>query len=287
MNLIQHKNTTLWLAPAKLNLFLHITSQRADGYHCLQTIFQFLDYNDTLYFDVRDDGQFSCEYDAINLSPDQDLVLRAARLLKQYSETSLGADIRVEKKIPMGGGLGGGSSDAATTLLALNYLWQLQLPNATLAQLGLSLGADIPVFVQGHTAWAEGVGESLTPIDIEEPWYLVIHPGCHVSTAEIFLAKELTRDTLPITMTDFLANQCKNVCEAVVRNRYPQIGQAIDWLSQFSPARLTGTGACLFAPFENQTLAELVLAKLPEQQWDGFVALGKNISPALKPFTKI
>ncbi|MDM8560316.1 4-(cytidine 5'-diphospho)-2-C-methyl-D-erythritol kinase [Candidatus Parabeggiatoa sp. HSG14] len=284
MNLTQHKNTIQWLAPAKLNLFLHITSQRADGYHCLQTIFQFIDYNDTLYFDVRNDEQLSCEYDAINLSPNQDLVLRAARLLKQYSGTSLGVDIRVEKKIPMGGGLGGGSSDAATTLLALNYLWQLQLSDATLAQLGLSLGADVPVFVQGHTAWAEGVGESLTPIDIEEPWYLVIHPGCHVSTAEIFLAKGLTRNTLPITMTDFLANQSKNVCEAVVRSQYPQIGQAIDWLSHFSPARLTGTGACLFAPFKNQTLAESVLAKLPKQ-WNGFVARGKNISPALKPFT--
>ena len=272
------------LAPAKLNLFLHITSRRADGYHNLQTIFQFIDYNDILYFEERDDGQLSCDSNAKNLPPEQDLVLRAAHLLKQYSGTSKGADIKVEKRIPIGGGLGGGSSDAATTLLALNQLWQLQLPLTTLAQLGLKLGADIPVFVQGHAAWAEGVGEHLTPITLEEPWYLVIYPDCQVSTAEIFSAKELTRDMLPITIRDFLAGRSQNVCEKVVCDRYPQVRQALEWLNQYGPARLTGTGASLFARFTNQTQAHAVLAELPSA-WHGFVAQGKNVSPASSSFT--
>ncbi len=273
-------SSTRWLAPAKLNLFLHITSRRADGYHNLQTIFQFIDYSDILCFNTRPDGQLSCVSTAKNLPPEQDLVLRAARLLKQYSGTSLGADIQVEKKLPMGGGLGGGSSDAATTLLALNQLWQLQLPSATLAQLGLRLGADVPVFVHGHAAWAEGVGDSLTPVDLEEPWYLVIHPGCHVSTAKIFSADDLTRDAFCITIRDFLAGHSQNVCEPVVRRRYRAVGQALDWLNQYRQARLTGTGACLFAAFESQAAANAVLAELPSM-WHGFVAQGKIISPAL------
>ncbi|MEN8218325.1 MAG: 4-(cytidine 5'-diphospho)-2-C-methyl-D-erythritol kinase [Pseudomonadota bacterium] len=266
-----------YLAPAKLNLFLHITSQRADGYHNLQTIFQFLDFCDDLYFNVRPDGCLSCQS---SVPPEQDIVLRAARLLKQYTGTSLGADIRVEKKIPIGGGLGGGSSDAATTLLALNQHWQLQLSSDTLAHLGLSLGADVPVFVHGHAAWAEGIGESLKPIELDEPWYLVIHPGCHVSTAEIFSTKDLTRDAKYITIRDFIAGQSSNVCENVVRRRYPQVGQALDWLNQYSPARLTGTGACLFARFESRAQAHAVLAQLPTV-WNGFVARGKNNSPGL------
>jgi len=278
-------NSTPYLAPAKLNLFLHITSRRADGYHNLQTIFQFLDYCDVLYFNTRPDGRLSCQNTAENLPAEQDIVLRAARLLKQSSGTPLGADIFVMKKIPMGGGLGGGSSDAATTLLALNQRWQLQLPSATLAKIGLSLGADVPVFVHGHAAWAEGVGESLTPIDdLEEPWYFVIHPGCHVSTAEIFSAPDLTRDAFSITIGDFIAGHGKNVCEPVVRRRYPQVGQALDWLNQYRPARLTGTGACIFAAFESEAAAHTVFAQLPGE-WRGFVAAGKNLSPALSLFT--
>ncbi len=273
-----------YLAPAKLNLFLHITSQRADGYHCLQTIFQFLDFCDVLYFNTRSDGYLCCESSAENLAREEDLVLRAAYLLKQYSGTTLGVDIRVEKKIPMGGGLGGGSSDAATPLLALNQLWQLQLSSVKLAQLGLSLGADIPVFIQGQAAWAEGIGESLTPIELEEPWYLVIDPKCPVSTAKIFSAKDLTRDTRPITINEFMAGQTTNVCEKVVRHRYPQVGQALDWLSQYRPARLTGTGACLFARFESRAQADAVLACLPSI-WQGFVAKGKNISPTFSQLT--
>lgn len=272
---------THYLAPAKLNLFLHITSRRDDGYHNLQTIFQFLDYNDIISVVVRTDGKLSCKSSAKDLPPEQDLVLRAARLLKKYSGTNLGADIEVEKKIPMGGGLGGGSSDAATTLLALNQLWQLDISFNSLAELGLSLGADVPVFVHGESAWAEGVGELLSPIKLDEPWYLVIHPGCHVSTAEIFSAKDLTRDALPIKIGDFLAGRTQNVFYNIVRRQYPQIRQAIDWLSQFSKARLTGTGACIFARFENRAEAETVLAKLPNK-WFGFVAQGKNLSPAKK-----
>ena len=272
---------TRFLAPAKLNLFLHITSRRADGYHCLQTVFQFLDYCDVLCFSKRTDGILSCHYsNKLNLSPKQDLIYRAAHLLQQYSGTPLGADIQVEKKIPMGGGLGGGSSNAATTLLALNKIWQLHLPYVILAEIGLKLGADVPVFVHGTAAWAEGIGELLTPITLDEPWYLVIEPGCHVSTAEIFNAKDLTRDALSVTKDEFLAGQCKNVCEEVVRCRYPPVGEALDWLSQYSPARLTGTGACLFARFDDFTLANAVLLELPSQ-WQGFVAQGKNISPAL------
>jgi len=270
-----------FLAPAKLNLFLHITSQRQDGYHNLQTLFQFIDYNDIISINVRNDGKLSCQSSAKDLPPEQDLILRAARLLKQYSGTTLGADIEVEKNIPMGGGLGGGSSDAATTLLALNQLWKLEISSERLAELGLSLGADVPVFVYGESAWAEGIGELLSPIKLDEPWYIVIHPGCHVSTAEIFSAKDLTRDTLPIKIGDFLAGRSKNVFYNIVRRQYPEIEQAIDWLSQFSQARLTGTGACIFARFENRAEAETVLAKLPKK-WFGFVAQGKNLSPAKK-----
>jgi len=268
-----------YLAPAKLNLFLHITARRADGYHCLQTIFQFLDYCDTLNFTVRSDGQLTCCSTAKNLPPEQDIVLRTARLLKQYSDTPLGVDIQVEKKIPMGGGLGGGSSDAATTLMALNDLWQLQLPIATLLQLGLTLGADVPVFVQGHAAWAEGIGEILTPVELTECWYLVIHPRCAVSTAQIFNDPDLIRDMSPITFADFLAGQSRNICETVVCRRYPLVKEALNWLNQYHPARLTGTGACVFAGFDHIEQAQTVFAQLPVQ-WVGFIAQGKNVSPS-------
>ncbi len=271
--------TSCWPAPAKLNLFLHITSRRKDGYHNLQTIFQFLDYSDTLKFKLRLDGQLFCKSTLTDLDPEQDLTLKAARLLKQYSNTALGADIEVEKKIPVGGGLGGGSSDAATALLALNQLWKLNLSLDILAQLGLKLGADIPVFIYGKAAWAEGIGEILTPVDLVEPWYLVIHPGCNISTAEIFNAKNLTRDSFPIIIRDFMAGKSINVFEAVVREHYPQVNEAIEWLNQYSPARLTGTGACLFAKFDDYVQANLIFKQLPKK-WQGFIAQGKNISPA-------
>lgn len=272
--------TSCWPAPAKLNLFLHITSRRKDGYHNLQTIFQFLDYSDTLKFKLRLDGQLFCKSTLTDLDPEQDLTLKAARLLKQYSNTTLGADIEVEKKIPVGGGLGGGSSDAATALLALNQLWKLNLSLDILAQLGLKLGADVPVFIYGKTAWAEGIGEILTPVDLVEPWYLVIHPGCNISTSEIFNAKNLTRDSFPIIIRDFMVGKSINVFEAVVCEHYPQVNEAIEWLNQYSPARLTGTGACLFAKFDDYVQANLIFKQLPKK-WQGFVAQGKNISQPL------
>jgi len=271
-----------WLAPGKLNLFLHITARRPDGYHCLQTIFQFIDYCDVLHFNIRSDGQLSCQSTATDILPEQDLAFKAASLLQHYSGTTLGVDIKVEKKIPLGGGLGGGSSDAATTLLALNKLWQLHLSSAILSQLALKLGADVPIFIYGRAAWAEGIGEKLQPVEkyLKQPWYVVIHPGCQVSTAEIFSAQDLTRNLLPIKIDDFLAGQSSNVCEGVVRNRYPVVGQALDWLNQYSTAQLTGTGACLFAAFETAEAASAVLAQLPSK-WHGFVAAGKNLSPAI------
>ena len=273
------------LAPAKLNLFLHITSQREDGYHCLQTVFQFLDYHDVLYFAVRRDGQLRYHDFAQPWMLEQDLIFRAAKLLQQYSGTSLGADIYVDKKIPVGGGLGGGSSNAATTLLGLNQLWQLQLSRTILTQLGLSLGADVPIFLYGHAAWAEGIGEKLTALELDEPWYLVIYPGCAVATREIFTDPALTRDTLPIKISAFLAGQTTNVCEPIVRSRYPLVDQAMKWLEQYGSSRLTGTGSCLFARFEHQAEAQAILVKLPKI-WYGFVAAGRNISPALKCFAE-
>ncbi len=272
-------NDIHYLAPAKLNLFLHITSQRPDGYHCLQTIFQFIDYCDDLYFNQRTDGVLSCQSTAKELPPEQDLVLQAARVLQEYAHTSFGVDIRVNKKIPIGGGLGGGSSDAATVLLALNNMWQLGLSYDILAKIGLRLGADVPVFIYGQAAWAEGIGESLRPITLEEPWYLVIHPGCFVSTSDIFAEKDLTRNRLSITMDDFIGGRCTNVCEEIVCRRHPQVKKAMEWLNQYSPARLTGTGACLFARFEERKQAQAVLSELPSE-WHGFVAQGKNTSPA-------
>lgn len=267
---------TRYPAPAKLNLFLHITGRRPDGYHCLQTLFQLLDYGDSLDFAVRSDGQITCHTSVI--APENNIILKAAHLLKQCSHTRLGADIWLEKRIPIGGGLGGGSSNAATTLVALNDLWQLQLPLSTLSRLGLSLGADVPVFVQGQTAWAEGIGEILTPVTLAERWYLVIHPACSVATAQIFNDPALIRRMPPITLADFLAGRSCNMCETVVCRHYPAVQLAIEWLKQYCPARLTGTGACLFADFAQVEQAQAVLAQLPAP-WQGFVARGKNVSP--------
>ena len=267
-----------WPAPAKINLFLHITARRADGYHELQTLFQFLDYCDELWFEVRDDEVIERITEVPGVPPEQDLVVRAAKLLQQYSGCSLGVDIRIDKCLPMGGGLGGGSSDAATTLVALNQLWKLELSLDILAELGLQLGADVPIFIYGRAAWAEGVGEHLTEVEPEQPHYLIVVPGVHVSTAEIFNDSELTRDSASITMRDFLAGESENVCEPVVCKHYPEVGQALKWLSQYSPARMTGTGACIFAGFNTEEEARQVLKKLPKC-WQGFTAKGMNSSP--------
>lgn len=267
-----------WLAPAKLNLFLHITGRRQDGYHLLQTVFQFIDYCDLLHFEVRHDGLIRRVTEIAGVDERQDLVWRAANLLQQESNAHLGVDISIIKRIPMGGGLGGGSSDAATTLVALNRLWDLDLSVSRLVELGIKLGADVPVFINGQAAWAEGVGEKLQSVSLPEPWYVVIMPPCQVATGEIFTAPELTRDGNPIKIRDFLAGQGVNVCEPVVRSRYPEVGEVLDWLSQFSKARLTGTGACVFAAFDSERLAQEVISKIPSQ-WSGFVAKGLNTSP--------
>ncbi len=267
-----------WPAPAKLNLMLHIMGQRQDNYHLLQTVFQFIDFSDLLDFNIRDDTVISCQSDWQGVAEADDLIVRAAKILQQESDCQLGADINLKKKIPAGGGLGGGSSDAATTLVALNHLWDIELSVDQLADLGLKLGADVPVFIHGQAAWAEGVGELLTPIEAEELWYLVIHPDCFVSTQEVFNSPDLTRNTPVSRMCDFLEVGGHNDCEFVVRNLYPQVADSLDWLGQFADARMTGTGACIFAGFGKQQQAESVYEKLP-QGWEGFVAKGLNHSP--------
>lgn len=267
-----------WPAPAKLNLFLHVTGRRADGYHTLQTVFQFLDYGDRLYFAPRGDGVIRRFGGPPGVSDDADLCVRAARLLQQAAGIHTGVDIYNDKRLPVGGGLGGGSSDAATTLWVLNRLWLAGLEPAPLAVLGLRLGADVPVFLFGRAAWAEGVGELLTPVEPPRPWYLVLDPAVSVSTAAIFADPELTRNTREMTISDFLSGGGHNDCEPVVRRRHPEIAAALDWLNRFAPARLTGTGACVFASFPTQAEAVSVWRRLPAG-WTGFVARGENRSP--------
>ncbi len=269
------------LAPAKINLMLRILGRRADGYHELQTVFQFLDLADILEFEARRDGRIELAQGAPGVPPERDLVMRAALALQQAAGVSRGATIRLEKKLPQGGGLGGGSSDAASTLLALNRLWGLHWPLSRLAELGLGLGADVPVFVRGHAAWAEGVGERLTPLtDLPEPWYLLLHPGVEVNTGRIFQSPELTRNSKPIIIADFLAGQNRNDCRAEVCRQSPPVAEALAWLDQYAEARLTGTGACLFAMFSERGAAEQVRRQVPEP-WQAWVARGLNRSPAL------
>lgn len=264
-------------APAKLNLMLHILGRRDDGYHELQTLFQFLDYSDELSFDRRPDSQIRLLTDLPGVAPENNLIVRAARLLQQATGCRIGADIQLLKRLPMGGGIGGGSSDAATTLLGLNHLWGLHLPLAQLAELGLRLGADVPVFVHGQAAFAEGVGERLTPVELPEPWYLVVRPPVSVSTAEIFSAPELTRDTPAITVRSVLGQAGRNDCQPVVEKRYPEICNALRLLNKFVSARLTGTGSCIFGSFAEQAQAEAVARALPETL-PSFIAKGSNVS---------
>ena len=268
-----------WLAPAKLNLFLHITARRADGYHLLQSVFQFLDYSDELYFNVTEAGDIRRVAGNEQIPLESDLVYRAALALQQYCGVSQGVEIRINKKLPMGGGLGGGSSDAATTLIALNQLWACGLDKDILADLGLQLGADVPVFVRGHAAWAEGVGEQLQPmLDLPEPWYVVLAPKVSVSTANVFSDSQLNRSCPAITIRDFLAGRADNVCEEVVCRHYPEVAAAIEALSQYGTARMTGTGACVFAPFTSEQAAQQAWTVL-SKDWQGFVARGCNESP--------
>jgi 4-diphosphocytidyl-2-C-methyl-D-erythritol kinase len=270
---------TRWPAPAKLNLFLHVIGRRADGYHELQTLFQLIDLTDTLSITVRPDGCLERPEGPREVPPEADLTLRAARVLKEATGTPLGATIHVHKRIPLGAGLGGGSSDAATTLLALNELWGCGLELNELARLGLPLGADVPVFVQGSSAWAEGIGERLTPVELPERWYLIIYPGVGVSTREVFQSAELTRNSPLITIRGFFDSGGRNDCEPVVRARAPPVADALDWLARFAPARMTGTGACVFAVFGSAAQAERLAAQVPDR-WMSFVARGLNTSPA-------
>jgi 4-diphosphocytidyl-2-C-methyl-D-erythritol kinase len=266
-----------YLAPAKLNLFLHVTGRRADGFHDLQTVFQLVDLNDELTITVREDGRIVRDpppTDALlaGMADADDLTVRAARLLQQASGTRLGASIHVEKRIPAGGGLGGGSSDAACVLRALNELWNLNWPVERLAELGLALGSDVPVFVHGRNAFASGRGEVLTPLDLPERWFLIVHPGISVATAAVFGAPDLTRDTPPLTIRALPADGGRNDCEPVVRRRHPQVARVLDQLAPHG-ARLTGTGACVFTAFEERAAAETVARTLPPQ-WRSFVVRG-------------
>ena len=264
--------------PAKLNLFLHITGKRRDGYHDLQTLFQLLTVGDELRLSCRKDGQIHLSPEIPNLPTHCNLVYKAAKLLQCATGSPLGANLHLHKELPMGGGIGGGSSNAATTLLGLNHLWQCQLTTNQLAELGRQLGADVPVFVRGKTAWAEGVGERLLPVQMPSLWYLVLAPDCHVSTATIFSHKDLTRDTLAITVAAFLEKGGKNDCQPLVEKMFPQVRDAVDWLDQYGLAQLTGTGACVFAAFQTEQKALDVYAKLP-RHLHGFVAQGVNDSP--------
>jgi 4-diphosphocytidyl-2-C-methyl-D-erythritol kinase len=253
------KNRLAWLqkwpAPAKLNLMLRIVGQRADGYHLLQTVFQLVELCDWLRFYPLSDGSVRLKTPLVGVPEATDLTVRAALLLKKASGCQQGVCIEIEKQLPLGGGLGGGSSDAATTLLVLNKLWQLNYSIEGLMQLGLQLGADVPVFIYGFSAWAEGVGEKLQKIILPEQWFVIIKPNCEVSTKEIFLAKELTRDSKPITIADFVNGQQQNDCLAVVSMLYPNVKKTLIKLSAIAPARLTGTGACVFAQFDSEELA--------------------------------
>lgn len=269
-----------WPAPAKLNLMLRIVGQRSDGYHLLQTVFQFIELCDWIRFHPVNDSRVSLQTTIPGVPESDDLTVRAANLLKMETGCQQGVCIEVEKNLPMGGGLGGGSSDAATTLLVLNQLWDLQLSVEKLITLGLALGADVPVFVYGHAAWAEGVGEKLEKINIPEQWFVIIRPECHVNTKEIFSAKELTRNSKSIKISDFIAGQHQNDCLDVVCQRYQPVKNALVDLSRFSEARLTGTGSCVFAQFDSEESAVSAYKAL-ENKWQVYLSSGVNESPLL------
>ena len=270
-----------WPAPAKLNLFLHIVGRRSDGYHCLQSVFQFIDFSDELSFRVLDGPQVRRMRTLSGVPEDRDLTVRAARLLQAYASIGQGVEIGIEKRLPMGGGLGGGSSDAATTLLALNRLWRLDMPRHVLGQLALELGADVPVFVHGVAAWAEGIGEILTPVTLPEPWFVVVVPGVAVSTPGVFKDPDLTRDSPLKTMSDFLSGGCGNDCQQVVFRQYPEVAMAAGALGRFGQARLTGTGGCVFADFPSIGEARQARDELVASGHRCFVARGRNDSPLI------
>lgn len=283
------------LCPAKLNLFLHVTGRRPDGYHELQTVFQLLDYGDSMQFRTRDDGELHLQCSDRRLEGEDNLALKAARALRDMAgRPELGADIFLEKRIPAGAGLGGGSSNAATTLLALNRLWSLELDRTALAEAGLRLGADVPVFVHGRSAWASGIGEQLSPVTLPARWFVVLTPPCHVSTAAIFSHRELTRNGSAIKMAAFLAGHSRNDCESLVRRLYPAVDSALSELGRRGQceARMTGTGASVFAAFGEQARANAVLRQVMGhadgllEGLQGFVARGIDRAPAPEEQTR-
>ncbi|EGF33176.1 4-diphosphocytidyl-2-C-methyl-D-erythritol kinase [Oxalobacteraceae bacterium IMCC9480] len=268
-------------APAKLNLFLHVTGRRADGYHLLQSAFQLIDRSDLLHFDVRDDGVIRRTTEVAGIPHDSDLIVRAARLLQQATGSRYGADIAIEKRLPMGGGLGGGSSDAATTMMALNHLWQTGMTRTAMQQLGLQLGADVPFFLFGSNAFAEGIGEQLIALNTPECWYLVLEPGVSIPTPVIFASSELTRNSKPVRMLDFsgaLIGFGKNDLQAVASTLFPPVAEAIEWLGGPEVARMTGSGACVFRAFTSKDEATEVLEKVP-QRWTAWIAQSLNQHP--------
>lgn len=275
-----------WPAPAKLNLFLHIVGRRDDGYHLLQTVFRFIDLADTLHFSPRDDGEIILATPTPGVAPEQDLTVRAAHLLRQASGYAGGVTIRLEKRLPMGGGLGGGSSDAATVLLALNHLWQTGLSREQLETLGLALGADVPVFIHGRNTFAEGIGERFTDIDLPAQAYVLVQPAVHVPTAAIFGAPELCRDTPRIVAGQWQAGQGHNDLQSVACGRFPEVASALDWLSAHLPgAMMTGSGACIFAPVNDQDSARQLISTLPEGM-RGWLVNGLEKHPLANIFQK-
>jgi 4-diphosphocytidyl-2-C-methyl-D-erythritol kinase len=275
-----------WIAPAKINLFLHIVGKRADGYHILQTIFQLLNYGDELKFTLNQQGSIQRDYD-LGFDQQSDLCLRAAKLIKLYAKSSSGVTIHLDKRLPMGGGLGGGSSDAATVLIALNFLWDIGLRRDKLAELGLSLGADVPVFVMGHSAWAEGVGELLTPLELPEKWFLVLNPSICVSTAKVFANKRLTPRPEMMRIRAFRkaskTHFGDNHLEPIVRAEYPEVEKLFRWLQSYGEPRMSGSGGAVFIPLPNQSVGLELLAKKPSES-TGFVAKGLNFHPLYGAF---
>ncbi|MBY3671139.1 4-(cytidine 5'-diphospho)-2-C-methyl-D-erythritol kinase [Vibrio cholerae] len=273
--------TTVWPSPAKLNLFLYITGRRANGYHDLQTLFQFLDHGDELTITANNSGNITLSPALADVALEDNLIYKAAMALKNAAQSPLGADIQLHKVLPMGGGIGGGSSNAATTLVALNYLWQTGLSDEQLAEIGLALGADVPVFTRGFAAFAEGVGEELSAVEPEEKWYLVVRPAVSIATKDIFTHPQLMRNTPKRDLASLLATPYENDCEKIVRSLYPEVDKQLSWLLQYAPSRLTGTGSCVFAEFSSRKDAQAVFVQLSDNVL-AFVAQGRNVSPLRK-----
>ena len=270
--------STRWPSPAKLNLFLYINGRTENGYHELQTLFQFVDHGDELTIQANDSGEITISPEIEGVPLKDNLIWKAATALQRFANCSYGAHINLHKILPMGGGIGGGSSNAATALVALNYLWQTNLSDDELAEIGLALGADVPVFVRGFAAFAEGVGEKLSPAHPDEKWYLVVRPNVSIATADIFRHPDLTRNTPKRDLETLLNTPSVNDCEKIVRMLYPEVDKQLSWLLQYAPSRLTGTGSCVFAEFSSKTEAETILAQLSDKV-SAFVAQGRNVSP--------